>query len=350
MMRTFAFRVDMSRAIGGGHFFRCLALAQALQAAGQRVVFVVNQVSTVIEAPLEKLGIPCLSTQVEDVSINNGLTDATATATVLFSWQVTWLIVDHYQFDSLWEQTAKSALRCSILAIDDLANRTHVADILLDYNAWTSVQQNYYASLLTESCECLFGAQYVLLRDAFLSYRTQVLSRSVMPMRRVLCFFGATDPAQMSGLALTMMALRPFYQFDLVLGVLCPGRDLLLARAARLSHVRVWVQPEHFVDLLTQADAVICAGGTALWELFCLGHYPTVVTVADNQRNICENFSRMGYINLLGAAEQIDVAALCQAIDYLAAFSVQEWQQKRKHCYDFVDGLGCERVVARLLT
>ena len=47
-----------------------------------------------------------------------------------------WLVVDHYGLDATWESQVQSNLNansmCRVLAIDDLANRPHQAELLLD--------------------------------------------------------------------------------------------------------------------------------------------------------------------------------------------------------------------------
>lgn len=350
-MSIFVFRVDMSPAIGGGHFFRCYALAQALIAAEQSVIFIVNEKNPAITAALEKSEIPCLYTGCAVLTPNDWLQDVRICIELLAEWSsICWLIVDHYQLGAAWEGAMKSHLNCSVLAIDDLANRSHVSDILLDYNAYSLAQQNKYSLLITSQCKVLFGQQYVLLRKEFYLRRTSCLFVPQWPPARILLFFGATDPAKISSIALKALALRPNYYFDLILGALCPEREEIISNAHSLPHVVVSVQPENFVELLSTSDAVICAGGTALWELFCLGHYPSVVIVAENQQEICQQFAQAGYIKLLGEANQVNVSTFCNALDNLTALSREYVEAKRHHCYDFVDGLGCERVVMHLVS
>ena len=43
------------------------------------------------------------------------------------------LIIDHYGIDHEWEKTLKDKAK-KILVIDDLANRKHECDFLLDHN------------------------------------------------------------------------------------------------------------------------------------------------------------------------------------------------------------------------
>ena len=64
------------------------------------------------------------------------------------------LIVDHYGIDVKWESPIRKVVK-KIMVIDDLANRKHDCDILLDQNY--SQDDNRYNGLLANGCGRLLG-------------------------------------------------------------------------------------------------------------------------------------------------------------------------------------------------
>ena len=69
--------------------------------------------------------------------------------------QVDWIIIDHYGIDSNWEYMLRTRLSDSllskILVIDDLANRAHDCDCLVDQNYFGEVTDSRYMKLVPSS-------------------------------------------------------------------------------------------------------------------------------------------------------------------------------------------------------
>ena len=143
-------RTDASLKIGSGHVMRCLSLAEALRGSGAEVRFVcrahsgnLNDVIGKKEFKVHELSAPDLDegrehyTEVaEDYTRWFNVTqeqDATETLDVLNGERPDWLIIDHYGLDCDWENRLRPHVR-KLMVIDDLANRQHDCDLLLDQN------------------------------------------------------------------------------------------------------------------------------------------------------------------------------------------------------------------------
>src|SRR5690606_21980391 len=59
--------------------------------------------------------------------------DAAATCAALAPERPAWVVVDHYRLGAEWERALRSIAE-RVLAIDDLADRPHECDVLLDQN------------------------------------------------------------------------------------------------------------------------------------------------------------------------------------------------------------------------
>jgi len=197
------FRVDASLEIGTGHVMRCLALAQVLKENSINVKFICrnhegNLIDKIhldgfkvfgLDLPAERKGEKKLfhshwlgATQQQD---------ARACISVLRQTKVDWLIVDHYGIDEDWHQDLKEYYD-KLMVIDDLADRKHQCDILLDQTFGR--QQRDYKALVPKSCELLLGSQYALLRPEFAKWRQYSLERRKQPVfKQLLINMGGVD-------------------------------------------------------------------------------------------------------------------------------------------------------------
>ncbi|NDC15757.1 MAG: hypothetical protein EBZ76_11475 [Synechococcaceae bacterium WB9_2_170] len=120
--------------------------------------------------------------------------------------------------------------------IDDLADRPHQADLLLDQNFFGEATEVRYSGLVPAHCCQLLGPHYALLGPEYAQLHPLVPPR--MELRRVLVFFGGVDPANLTGRALEALQ-RPelaHLAVDVVLGLQSPHRQAVAELAARRPH------------------------------------------------------------------------------------------------------------------
>ena len=192
MPQTVVFRVDASIQIGIGHVMRCLTLAEELSKAGRECLFVSrlfagNLVHFVRNKGFDVLTLPL--PEAEHVHVDgepshshwrgvNWEVDAQQTKEAIAGRVVDWLVVDHYGLWKPWEIELQAFCR-NIFVIDDLADREHVCDLLLDQNAGRASKD--YKKLVNNSTILLIGPRYALLRTEFSSLRDESLSRRARP-------------------------------------------------------------------------------------------------------------------------------------------------------------------------
>jgi UDP-2,4-diacetamido-2,4,6-trideoxy-beta-L-altropyranose hydrolase len=154
---------------------RCLALADGLTTRGLQCLFICRSIDQVLRNELLRRGhelrlLPPSSEHA--VSYDDALPyskwlgvspadDAEATRDIVRTAGIDWLITDHYGIDRRWHERMRGVVR-SIMAIDDLADRGHDCDILLNPSDLTGVAARY-RSLTGDSCRLLLGPRYALL-------------------------------------------------------------------------------------------------------------------------------------------------------------------------------------------
>jgi UDP-2,4-diacetamido-2,4,6-trideoxy-beta-L-altropyranose hydrolase len=289
-----AFRVDASSQIGTGHFMRCLTLADALKQSGAHIRFISRNLPEHLQNMLGVKGIefvllesdtaPALT---DDLAHAHWLgtsqaQDAQATVRTLSGQMWNWLVVDHYALDIRWESALRGTVQ-KIMVIDDLADRQHDCDVLLDQNFYADMQTRYTRKVPSH-CELLMGPRYALLRDEFRKLREQVKPRTG-PVKRILVFFGGVDTDNYTGQAIAALSeidIRGLH-VDVVIGAQHPYLEEIKAACVQhgfISHV----QTSKMAELMAAADLAIGAGGSATWERCCLGLPTLVFCTAYNQQ------------------------------------------------------------------
>ncbi len=332
----FAFRADASIDIGSGHVMRCLTLADKLRAQGAQTLFLCRNfpghLHDIVEArghALHRLPLPDTPCTPEAQAPAHAAwlgvawqQDSEQCAAALAAWErPDWLIVDHYAIDRRWEQRLRKHGR-KIMVIDDLADRTHDCDLLLDQNLQSSDVR--YQGRLPENCRRLLGPRFALLRPEFAAWRTK-RSTPDGHLHRLLVFFGSGDPHNFSATALQAIrasGLSEQCHVDLVLGAANPHRAAIEAIYRSLPTISVHTQTPNMAALMAEADLMIGAAGTTSWERCCLGLPAIVVSVADNQRENGRQLARhRAAIDLGDAADAANTSAehLSKLLDKLAA-------------------------------
>lgn len=277
-MTTIVFRADASTAIGTGHVMRCATLAETLATRGAAIHFVCRTDPGNLCDWLQGRGF-----WVHRLPPESPAADSTLTQSAIAGiGEIDWLVVDHYQLDRAWESALRQHAK-RLLVIDDLANRPHDCDLLLDQN-FLPEQDNRYRQYLPTTTRQLLGPRYALLRQEFALAR-QRQGRRDGRVEKVLVCFGGSDPK-----AYTLAALKALHphasrlsRIDVVVGTANPHLAAIVEACAALPQAVIHAPAENMAALLAECDLAVGAGGIMNWERACL-RIPTIAFgIADNQ-------------------------------------------------------------------
>ncbi len=357
MIANVVIRTDSSLNIGTGHVMRCLALAESLRAGGASVCFICRELPgnlcNLIEAERFKVHRLLMSASVTPHANGGGLAhswqlDAKQTNAILAGLlrPIDWLVVDHYGLDREWEQTVRPQ-GGRILVIDDLANRPHDCDLLLDQNLQED-PGGRYKSLVPMHCQTLFGPKYALLRSEFRRART-TLRRVHGTVQRILVFFGGTDSSNQTGKSLEAIRQlhHPKITVDVVVGRNNPHREELQRSYGSLRNVSLHYETENMAGLMARADLGIGAGGTTTWERCCLGLPSIVITVATNQEPPARTMGKNGALLYLGGDSGVTADSIAEAINIMR--SPSQLRALSHASLSLVDGQGRARVTEQIM-
>jgi UDP-2,4-diacetamido-2,4,6-trideoxy-beta-L-altropyranose hydrolase len=364
------FRVDASLQMGSGHVMRCLTLADALAAQGAQCHFISralvgNLLALIRQRGYAVDGLPASTdlTQVATVeyvkndSANRNeydgwlgvswIKDAEQTRAIVEKLQPDWLVVDHYALDHRWEAALRPHCK-KLMAIDDLADRVHQCDLLLDQNLGRQPQD--YASLVPAQCKVLTGPQYALLRPEFAALRAYSLQRRQRPaLKQLLITMGGVDQPNATGQVLQALkgcTLPKECRITVVMGLQAPWLQQVRAQAQDMPWpTEVFVNISDMAQRMAESDLAIGAAGSTSWERCCLGVPTLLVVLADNQRLSAKALCEAKAGHLIGNVSDI-ASQLSRTFDSLLHDSGME--QMGAAAKMLSDGRGVDRVLLKL--
>ena len=319
-----AVRVDSSKVIGSGHLMRCLTLAERMREDGWKVHFICRDLPGNLSALVERQGffLHLLPRHRHDASLEGyaaWLTvpqevDAEETSEVLQGLPaVGRLVTDSYALDREWERRLRPLAR-EIFVIDDLANRPHDCDTLLDQNFYRTMEKRYIG-LVPPTCRLLLGPRHALLRQEFYEAR-KTLRRRDGKLRRILVFYGGSDQTcetEKAIAALLQMKL-PGVDVDVVVGGSNPRQEPIRSICDEHEFLHYHLQVSNMAELMASADLALGAGGTTTWERCFLGLPAIVTAIAENQFEICRDCAEAGLIYYLGKWDEVSEADIVRTV------------------------------------
>jgi UDP-2,4-diacetamido-2,4,6-trideoxy-beta-L-altropyranose hydrolase len=361
-MARVIFRTDASTEIGSGHVMRCLTLADALARSGVESQFICREHPGHLLEAIRRRGhrvtsLPAATAAVAKDTAGvpahsawlgvNWEQDAVETAAAIKDQSADWLVVDHYALDARWEQALRP--RCTrLMVIDDLADRSHDCDLLLDQNLGRLAAA--YKERVPSTCSLLTGAGYALLRPEFAAVRAASLSRRAgAPVQQLLIALGGVDKDDVTTNVLHGLrggGLPAGSRIVVALGAQAPWRDRVRDAAASMPWpTQVRVEERDMARLMSESDLAIGAAGTMAWERCCLGLPTLTLLLAENQRQGAQALASAGAALLLPSTppEAAHVQDAIQAL--LQPTTLAKMQQ---HAAAVTAGAGTQRVLAEL--
>lgn len=360
------FRVDASIQMGTGHVMRCLTLADALKNQGAECYFICrehpgNLMGLIVQRGHHFDSLPYMEASQQRQQKNHtvgdhlahsswlGATqkqDADLCIAIIESLQPNWLIVDHYALDIRWEQELRPYCQ-QLMVIDDLADRQHDCDLLLDQTLGRDPKD--YAQWVSTSCEILCGAQYALLRPEFPQWRDYSLKRRVNgQLEHLLINLGGVDKDNITTqilMALKKCSLPPELEIIVVMGATAPCIASVQKQALLMPwRTEVKTGVDNMAELMANSDLAVGAAGSTSWERCCLGLPCIVICLAENQKKVISILDECGAAILCSLEESIN----SKALDSKFKFAERNLQELIKNSISVVDGLGCNKVVNKI--
>lgn len=274
-------------------------------------------------------------------------TDAEETNEILKNIKPEWLIVDHYSIDVKWEEALTNNYK-NLMVIDDIADRDHCCDILLDQNLFIDMRSRYKGRV-SSKCLQLLGPKYALLQAEYSQLRELAKSRNSLT-KNLLIFFGGSDQNNLTELA--FLAAHSFGSEFSSINVVMPSASPFYHQVKKLikplKKVKLHCDLPSLAPLMLEADIGIGAGGATNWERLCLGLPSLVITLAENQKQVNQDLHQMGLIELIGDSETVEIEQVKSSIkSILPRGDLAGWSNR---CMLECSGNGAKLVADAILT
>jgi len=306
-------RVDASVFIGIGHIIRCLTLADESNRRGANIQFICKEEKGNLIGLIEQRGyrlyrLPRSIDLAEERELTKKILENQSNCPDL-------LIVDNYDIDISYEFPLREHVK-KIMVIDDLANRRHDCDLLLDQSY--SRNDNRYNGLVPENCIQLLGPKYAILSPQFQKARGGLRKRD-NGVNRIMVFMGGADSKNTTSKVLRAIHMldQSDIAVDVVIGNLNPYHDEIKILASKMPNTICHHNVENMANLMVSADLCIGAGGTTTWERCCVGLPTITIILAENQKNISENLDKEGALINLGWYHSVTEINIKEVIETL---------------------------------
>lgn len=352
------FRCDASIQIGTGHVMRCLTLADELASQGAKCHFICrehegNLIDFIAQKGYEvyKLEAGSLSnSNKDDVEptlfhsewLGSSQTeDAKQTIDIVRTIEPEWLIIDHYALDSYWEKKLRPYCN-KILVIDDLADRKHDCDVLLDQNFLPHFKKRY-DGLVSDKTTQLLGPSYTLLKNEY--FKIRALERQIKPFVKpqILVNFGGIGNFQLLSTFISAANQNPQFKYAIVTGALELEQFKQLEDMITGDHITLSNYATEMPKLMSQSQFAIGACGSTVWERFCLGLNSALVEMAENQHPLITYLESERLIDNLGHK---DILSSTKISSFLNSLDINSptYSNRKERIMNLVDGLGAQRI------
>ena len=342
------FRVDASETIGGGHFFRCISIAAALKKRGHLCSFICQEINNNFLSILEYHSFELIYLPKNSlISDKDQLKEASylTEKIKMNKMHIDVLFVDVYKINAVWEEKIKTSTD-KLFAIDDLANRGHYVDYIIDQNAGRT-EADYKLHNLNHG-KILSGTRFAIINQDIADYRDKALSiRKKINNKNILINFGSSSHESLYSQFIKSLISNGDMQGKSI-SLLSSNKtsnefkDLLDSLKVRLL---TSLSPIELAKLYISSDFCIGAGGVSALERCCLGLPSGVVCIAENQYPGSVQLEKKGCIKLLNNFPDLTVS-----INIIKNLLNDDNQLKELSINSFneVDGNGLKRILSEV--
>ena len=235
----------------------------------------------------------------------------------------------------------------TIMAIDDIANRKHHCDILIDQN-WYIEMHNRYSKLISKHCLKLLGPKYAMIDPTFSKLRkSKVLFTE--KVEKNLLFIGGSDPFNITNRFAKLLSDSYFRKVnvDIVVGQYFKHLRSLKRIVSKRTKFKLYVQTSNISKIMLKADMAIGATGVNTWERMCLKIPSLSIAFSENQSILAKDLASEKIIDHLGKHSTLEDNSIFKRIKNKIKQIESGFENKIYN--NMVDGNGVERITDQIL-
>ena len=330
-----AIRVDMNDTIATGHLMRCFAIADTIKEMGGEVCFI-----TADDCPTALIKERGFKSIVLKTNWRDMEGELDVLSENLDGAEVEAILVDSYQVTEKYLEAVHNKKK--VMYLDDFGDKKYSVDKLLCYAVYyesKNLRKKYGGEQL------LLGCKYAPLRNEFKNLKKKKTSESI---KKILLLSGGTDKHNSLGIILQNLSCLDSVNVDVVCGMMNSKYDDLKKRFADNKSLVIHKSIGNIIDYMLDADLVVSAGGTTLYELCACGTPTISYSIADNQLENVRCFDAKGLIKYAGDVRYDDIGS--RIMEYIAYYNDETYRKEiSREMQELVDGYGAERIARTLM-
>lgn len=326
-------RVDANEKIAMGHLMRTLSIAEAIREEGGDCCFITADCQSHEKIQSSGFEAICLESSWCDLE-----QELQAMIELVEARNIRCLLLDSYYVTPTYMDTLSKVTK--LVYIDDLKAFPYSCAAIINYVIGETEEDYAYfeGKLYT-------GAQYVPLRKEFSEVKKNDLAEDV---KHIMVTTGGADMYHFGKSFLeSFLEDKRFAECDitLVVGSKNTDKEYLLETYKRERRVNISVDASNMSQLMNEANCIISAGGTTLYEA-CACKTPTIsYLVADNQLTNVERFNRLGALFYAGDVREGMNTVIDNILDRLQMMkSLSMRKEIAESMGKVVDGKGAYRI------
>ena len=334
-------RADGNERIGSGHIMRTKSIAAQLKGLGAKVLY----------ALADERGKRLINNEFQSVVLSSNYEclddEIDALSSVVKEQEIKLILLDSYFVTPKYFKELKKLAK--VAYIDDLDAFAYECEALINYGAF--FDKNEYKARQNLAKKYFLGSEFAPLRAEFGS--TQKSSKNTQK-KQVLLTTGNTDL-----LGIMPRFLEAFLsdeslknlEFLAISGAFNEHENQLLALSAKHKNIKVLKSPENMAQIMAEADFVLSAGGSTLYELASLAKAVICFSIAANQNNI-KSWAEAGAMLYAGDAKADSHSVVAKSVNLLKSLLNDENLAKTlgQKAHFFVDVKGAIRLAKELLS
>lgn len=317
-----AFRVDASKKIGFGHWFRCNFFANIIN--NEKIFFFSkfypNNFKNKNKFKIISLNKKNITAAQEIKEIKNKLKKN----------KIDILIIDNYSTNLYFEKSIKNSVK-KLIIIDDFINKKHFGDIYINNN-FHEKRRRIQIKKNNPISKLALGPKYLLLNNKYSAIKKKIKQK--LEIKKVLIFFGGSDLT--SETLKTVKAIKNLdnVKFYLIIGSMNKDKKKILNIVKKNKNFKTFEKlPNYkFGLIMAKCDLAIGAGGINLFERLYLALPSIVISTSNNQITNALYSKKRGFIKYLGYHQNVSEKDIKKSVNYLIN-NLKFFRKFSKKCY-----------------
>ena len=292
------FYLNFEKSLGGGHFWRCLNLAQKIKEPGRKFYFFSNIKNKKFLNLLKK-------NNFKYVEIFNKKKETTINQIIkkIKYFKIKNLIIDSYKINYFDEKKIKKVIK-KLVIIDDYVDKKHYCDLLINNN-FLSKNSKKNIKKINPKVKLAIGHNYNIINNN--KDEKRLYLKKSKNIKNIFVFFGSSDNTNETSKILKIVNFFPLIRFHIIIGNFNRNNQKFRKKQKAQKNVKFYFNLDNnkIINLIKKSELAIGAGGINMIERLYFNLPSVVICVADNQKKATEYLNNQKTIIFLGKSKKV---------------------------------------------